>query len=245
MIFFLCTTPRSGNHLLISLLNSTGATGRIHLVSMLRDYRWTELTDFPYKDRYEAPDEVIQDVFQQHLDKHQSASDIFGAKIYPRDTPIVKRYLEINGTDAKWIYLYRQNIIRQAISYYKAQRNGQWNSAERKVNRDELPVDLAKIIEIVMMFYFLGKEWDIFFQDNNIIPHTVLYEDLIHEANWNALIEQILTYLGVDYTTLRLSPSSPYERQSNEWNEKIYSIFISAYKGSSYGLPDYESLLRQ
>ena len=165
-MIFICTLPRSGHHLLASLLDSTGYIQCTGYTSLFSSHTWKELTDFPYEQLYHAPDEVILTVFDNLLKSyHRDVDKPFCMKLFTRDLPILLRYLKLQNiplTDPKWIWLKRENKIRQAISYCKAKESGVFVKTNKTETFDEntIGIGFETVIETFFRFYIQDLQWD-------------------------------------------------------------------------------------
>ena len=230
MIFFICTTPRTGSHLLMSLLNSTGYCGKIE--ELLARWQWEKYTNFPYSERYDVPDGAICEFFRNIIKQKGSKAGVFGGKIHIHELPVVQRYMELQGitiADVKWIWLQRNDKIRQAISYLKAQQIHQFGLLEGKsrANEDGIQISLAKVRDTFVQFHVAELKWQDFFESNAICPIHVTYEDLA-QNDYEVFIHLLLRGLNIAHE-LPLKVSTPYRKQSTDFNEALYQQFIKRY----------------
>ena len=177
--------------------------------------------------------------------KKGTKNGVFGMSIHPivfaRGMGILKEMSRMQGEDdfhvlntifpnIKFIYLYRENIIKQAISLEKTVRSGHY------VLRDNPDFGEYSEKNITNKISFLKKEneeWVTFFNEYNIMPHVLTYESLCLDTPKN--IQDILNFLGIkrDFINTEVSREIQYDETSEEWyqryihekGEKINEIF--------------------
>ena len=208
--FFLATLPRSGAHLLMSLLNSTGEVG--HLEERLYPMRSTALT---------CTDAEVLSFFKKvhglATKGRESPSGHWGTKVDIEDVPFVERCLgvgDISAQSIKWIWLRRKDKRKQAISLIKAFQTGIWrvdvddDSDKQKLACSDIDVSDADLHQYSLLFYVLEDAWKAFFKENEIKPHVIYYEDFVEEVTWTSVVAGIFDFLGVPYTSIaRVSTS--------------------------------------
>ena len=227
-LFFVCSSVRTGGYWLCDLLSSTKLCGEVDGTSIFRDYKWEQRTDFPHKERFACPDDVLCDVVDNiRLDL---GKDIFGAKLYVKDVPLILRYLALKNiavSDVKWIYLTRTNKIKQAISFMKAKEMG-WrrtkDNAYDATREDDLDISFHGIDAWINHLVITQILWNHFFDVSNITPLTIIYEELL-DANHLQQIKNVLTHLEIDSTNLT-TVESEYIKQASAFDERVYAEYL-------------------
>ena len=128
---------------------------------------------------------------------------------YATDNTAIEAFTSIIE-QAKFIYLYRQDRLRQAISYLKALQTGQWSSEQ-------------PILAAARYNYTAEEEgWERFFNENKLHPLKITYEHFI-QAQPETLLT-ILAFIGIDTQDIKISCST-MKKQANQENEK----WVTAY----------------
>jgi LPS sulfotransferase NodH len=100
--------------------------------------------------------------------------------------------------DLQWVWLTRRNMVARAISHFRARQTGRWYqpmSDNRPPMEPPPEFDFSEIHALHCLGHFHHELWDRFFQQRNISPHCVVYEDLI--ADYEPTIRGILQFLDL------------------------------------------------
>ena len=221
--YLLCGTPRTGSTLLCSLLSSTGVLGRPE--SYFRgpdEAAWASRFGLPTEDgRVRDYDAFVRAV------RAAATTDngVFAARIMwgsldrialglrtPTDQPDVSA-LERAFGPLVFVHLGRRDVIAQAVSWCRAEQTGFWQQGDIASRHPEL--DLDRLRELVGTIREHDSAWRSWFALNGVEPHTVVYEDLVHERR--RTVEGIAARLGVRLPA-RWRPTSPHRQQADEVN---------------------------
>ena len=224
--FLVAATPRTGFHLFKSLLYPTNRIGHIgHLLGeLLKSY-----PDIPYAD---LPDQEILDVFETIRENYESRgtytekqTGIYGTKMeYLQWLPFVIRFFELKGfplNSAKWIWLYRRDLIRQAISGVHSEDKRiffvhEHDSPEIKAkNAEIIDVPIDRVAFKFLSNYLSNLFWGQFFEKHGIEPHVVVYEDFVDPSTWEAMVKGVLQFLEIDTEGIG-EIFTTYIKQSND-----------------------------
>lgn len=124
-----------------------------------------------------------------------------------------------------WIYNYRENHLKQAISGFKAQKTDVW-SVSKKQSDDGQPrlteeaYDYGGIAKSIRFVEHRQASWEKFFKEANITPLVVRYEDL--EADYHGTISNVFRYLGLEY----VAAEPTLKKQSDEVSQYFYTRFL-------------------
>ena len=131
----------------------------------------------------------------------------------------------------KFIYLYREDHIKQAISMEKARQTDQWNSFQRVQNFDP-EYEFGKIAQEVIWRLDSVCKWKEIFERYGIEPLRVKYEDFCKAPRkW---LLRIKRYLGIRNATpiteeairKHMEDEKAPQRQSDdtntEWEKRFY-----------------------
>ena len=224
--FVVAANGRSGSTFLMKLLNSTEKVGCV----------WEYLSKIA-KNIYEGAPLSDSDVRFYFEDTYKRAmtipSKIWGMKVDIGQLFIFKRFLDIYGIEPgqiRWIWLSRKNSLLQAVSFFRADKANVWglNSEDSeeikkraRVSIDETP---SEIFQRAGKIGLADLMWDVFFIENEIVPHHIYYEDFIEESTWEPTVAGIFDFLNVDYA-LPLEISSTVEKIGIV-RDKSYEILI-------------------
>jgi LPS sulfotransferase NodH len=232
--YVICTNPRSGSWLLGEGLASTSLAGKPRewfnpLVEQQRRAQWrmnnsTDLTYAKYLDQIRA--------------QGTTSNGICGIKLHyyqfdelPKMLTTIENLRGLSTAEVmaaafpniKYIWLTRRDKARQAISYQLASTMGEWwiidgakrNKREDRIDEPDFDPRVIARLEITLAENDL--KWQSYFQNNNIVPLTVYYEDLVSDYRGN--IVTILKWLGVPNADAVAIPPSRLKQQSNARNE--------------------------
>ncbi|MFG5381467.1 Stf0 family sulfotransferase [Yoonia sp. R2-816] len=205
----LCTTPRCGSHFLGHQLHATRAFG--YPLEYLNPGNWDVWTqragnmntlDF-IKSVRTGPNGVF--AIKLH---HEHLSDFL------REEPEPLTY--------KFIHLCRRDLIKQAISFARAQQTGAWISdmPETAPARYDRALIAAKVDAISRG----NADWQSFLRSVGINPLQLYYEDIV--ADEPAAVAQIADYLDVDIgrvdaATPSFSPQKQKKTYQEDWGAKF------------------------
>lgn len=218
----ICGTPRSGSTLLCALLDSTGVAG--HPESYFRrpgEENWARRwgIDVSPDGTFDFPAYV-----RAALAVGSTPNGVFAARVmwgtmtelagrlrgrYPDagagDRDVLERALETT----RYVYLWREDVLRQAISLVRARQTGFWHDTGEpdrpgpwQPQLEQLPpeedprYDAAAIGEHVREIGEHNAAWRAWFAAAGISPHPVRYEDLA--ADPVGVTRGILDFLQLD-----------------------------------------------
>lgn len=235
--YFICATPRTGSSLLLGLLESTGVAGRPQAYFRAPDEAlWAERWGL---DRGAGGRVDYGDFVRAALAAGRSENGVFGAKlmwgtldevveklagVHPdlagRDTALLERAFG----EVRFVYLHRDDVLAQAVSWLRAEQTGTWYigghgeigggaAGGRSPHYDASGIDrwMRTIREH-------NAAWQAWFAATGIRPHTVRYEDL--DADPGAVVRGILDFLGLalpEGRTLRAWHSRQADALNAEW----------------------------
>lgn len=131
--------------------------------------------------------------------------------------------------DLRLIWMKRQNMVARAISHYRARQTGLWHqpiSHEGVVpGNAACNFDFAGIRILCGHGAFQEASWQRFFQEHEISPHCVVYEEFV--ADYEPTVRRVLKFLDLDGEQTVIPP--PYSlRQSDalseEWEERYRKL---------------------
>jgi LPS sulfotransferase NodH len=114
----------------------------------------------------------------------------------------------------KWVYLYREDVIEQAISLYVARTTDSWNSfqgQDRISNLKEADCDLQAVIDQIHYICAERSRWDLFFSAFRIDALRISYENLQRDVLEQAVL--VRRHLELQNSDLAFRSFAPLKKQ--------------------------------
>ena len=135
----------------------------------------------------------------------------------------------------RYIYLYRENKVKQSISLAKALILDSFIQKADDVV-DESPLDdvrqgeLFKQIDTILIHLIkIDTGWQMFFQEHRLQPLSISYEMLEAPMDQYKVLLDIYCFLGIQGKPapedLALAINS-INRSASEWNDRIYAAYM-------------------
>ena len=211
-MYLICTLPRSGGHLLISLLNSTGVCGNVTVPEIFDT--WEAIHGEHFGDGVEVSDEQLGLYFDKECLSSETQKFV-GAKCWVSNMPMILRMFELKSiglSDIKWIYLHRNDLLKQCISHTIAMAIDKWHHYDaKKIENEDADISLEQVRMTLSRFFIVQLKWERFFKEHGIEPFRVAYEDFEHPHQWSGKISEVLDFFEVDYES-PINPSTNYHR---------------------------------
>ncbi len=240
LCYLICTTQRSGTHLLNEALRNTGLAG-----TPGEWFEWDNETERnPIMDLGQShPDEFLQYLYE----KGTGPNGVFGCNIMwsGRNHNLLTKYINIlegfpvcenrKGIEAlrkifpnlHFIYLIRKNKLQQAVSHSKVLQTKvfhQWKG-KKADNFKEPKYDYYSIRTMLEHAINGDKSWAKFFNENEIKPFRIVYEDLAESFEETAL--GVLDFLGIDYPADLSFAQRILIKQANHINDEWVQRFLA------------------
>ncbi|KWE34121.1 Stf0 family sulfotransferase [Burkholderia territorii] len=196
--FTIAFTPRCGSTVLSNALTSA------HLG------RPTEYFQYPYSEQSPfgiTPGERFEEDFET-LILDRSINGIFGSKIMHDHRAHLDDWLatSVHGyatlddilPNHRWIYIRRENSIKQAVSLYIADETGVWHMptcSDSDTSTPKVRYDFFAILTKLMMLLSHEANWEAYFDKTGIRPLRMTYESLI--ASPSQFFTELADHLGV------------------------------------------------
>jgi LPS sulfotransferase NodH len=229
---FICSTPRSGSYLLCRQMINAGLgipheyfnpivmrqmAPRLGLESDIRGLTWSPSLGLEsamrWKDRLllrrrraPAAELAFLRKYLSFLLTRRCQGGIFAAKVHFRDyrktldNPIGAELLK----DTLFIQLYREDILKQAVSEHIAQLTGQWGIDESVTTTPAANpnfLDPGAVDRTVNDLADQDRGWRVFFARRGVVPLSISYERLSEDPF--SFVEVIARCIGIDPVTLR------------------------------------------
>ncbi|MEM7331955.1 MAG: Stf0 family sulfotransferase [Chloroflexota bacterium] len=239
--YIMCVTPRCGSHLLGEALHSTGLAGNPdeyfqpnsdgklqneigHIAERygrktLEEFR-EFILDIASTDNGVAGVALHANYLHHIINAYQSLPQYEGLNHY--------ELLNALFYNPQFIWLQRRDKVRQAVSWIKARHTGVWGShMENRVKKGDsqaLKYDYFLIEQNVARFEEFENRWRTFFEEFQIKPHLVVYEELAKEVETTTL--DLLNALEIDYSKDIRFAERKLKKQadtlSEEWVQRFY-----------------------
>lgn len=225
--YFICSQDRSGTHLIVDYLRDTGCVGNPRA--------WfREKLPPDFKERLPRPVSglLLLDYMKRIRHETRSPNGVWGIKVFPPHTEI-NDVLHLNGIpphEYKWVWLRRENKVRQAISSLKLEHTGQSHRTKDDPVYENIDIVNEQIRRRIGRLVAWELGWSLFFERHNLKPHTLVYEQIaeLTDAERTPHITGILDYLGVEYPT-NLEMSTTHCKMSTDFNDRLYEKYLSAF----------------
>src|SRR5215472_12960916 len=98
----------------------------------------------------------------------------------------------------RYIWLTRRDKVRQAVSYYRAIKTGEWwkiAGVHRENPQPEPKFDFDYIRRLETLILQQEWKWQKYFEEFDIEPLVLIYEEF--SSNVRMTIQEVLTYLQI------------------------------------------------
>ena len=211
-VYVICTTGRSGSTYLASLLWQTGVCGAP------QEYFNYNTIMFQLAQRMGTRN--IQEYAEALFRHRTSPNGVFGMKTHLNQFNFFHRFSGVSSLfqPLHYIYIEREDLLAQAVSYAIARETNQWMHLLDVVKE---PVYERRLItQCLRSIEGQKANWRRLFRELRVEPHTVTYESLLKTPE--AAVNGILRFLGIERPDeTRPVKAPPLERQSDprkaEW----------------------------
>lgn len=215
--YLLASTPRCGSHFLGHALQETNHFGvPLEYLSRGNVKSWAERLGF------DGDEQALFDAIRK---RRTSASGWFGYKAHwGQFAPFVRHgRTDVLGPISKVVFIYRRDILGQAISYARAKQTGAWISGATEMRKAVYKRDL--ILRCIKSIRRQNRLWRSYLTRHVEIPvMSVAYEKLVADAEGE--LSKIGHFIDPSYDAM-LRAAERTKRQSdtlsNEWRERFES----------------------
>ena len=221
--YLLCGTPRTGSTLLCSLLAATDVLGR-------PESYFREPDEVSWAERFGVAHDGSRVVDYGNFMRAVRAAattdnGVFGARVmwgsldrlvtglqeppHRSDLEVLERALG----PLRFVHLWREDIVGQAVSWSRAEQSGYWQLGDGRVRPPQLELD--RMTEIVGIIRAHNEAWRSWFTGRGIRPHTVTYEQLV--SGNCATVESIAAFVGVALPE-QWRPDPQHQKQADGLN---------------------------
>jgi trehalose 2-sulfotransferase len=229
--YVICCVQRTGSWLLAHALAGAGYAGRPsdHFDDAEQENNTRE---------WGLPAGDLTAYVRAMRDKATTLNGVLGSKLMwndfdslrsslrpPAGTDPGLEFMRTTFPDPQFIWLRRQDKVRQGISWWRAAVTDQW--ALRPGQQAEQPApDVEKIVQLVQFAQRCEDGWRQWFASTRIQPCQVLYEDLAQDRL--AVANQVLEFLRLPQLDARDLPPVRYRKQADALTETRVDLVRSA-----------------
>jgi LPS sulfotransferase NodH len=217
--FVICSTPRTGSTMLADLLADTGLVGRAD-----------EFFGEPFRQN------VVPGLTRSGFDDYlvgctrNARQGTFGIKLHWDQIEVFlyllrlrrglrglgdAQVLEAVFPATSFVFLTREDVLAQAVSFWKAMATGKW--VDEQSFAAEPVFDAGRIAGRVRRIEEHNAGWRQWFEANGVEPLHVTYEEVAADPAGAA--RRVLAFIGVDVPDdLRVEPRT--ERQADAVNDE-------------------------
>ena len=237
--YLICATPRTGSTLLCGLMASTKVAGQPESYFRQPDVQlWADRWDIvrPTDGGFE-----YSEFIRGALAAGRSKNGVFAARImwgtldhlferlgtvYPAHTGSDFDLLNLAFGHTGFIYLQRDDILAQAVSWHRAEQTHIWHQTDWEESRQpkqEPRFDFDQITKLVQVIGNHNSAWRAWFDSVGIQPHRVRYEEL--DADPVGVAGEILDFLG-----LKLPPGRQINTHNRRLADELNAEWIDRYR---------------
>jgi LPS sulfotransferase NodH len=232
--YFICCLPRSGSWLLADALRSTGCAGRPE------EFYWDAFRP-SYLKRWGDPQlDSFADFLELTFADGTTPNGLFGAKLHwgeleqlgdslatlgpPNAT--LHELLQCHFPQPSFVHLQRTDVVRQAISWWRALRSSSWYRVAGEPLAAETTVapDWRDVFTLEQQLREGTRRWRAFFDGLNAPVLHVFYEDLVDD--YDAVVSSVLEFLGITVDAPLAPPR--LQRQRDELTEAWTLAYVEA-----------------
>ena len=194
--YLICSGQRSGTWLLSGLLESSGAAGHPH------EY-FEAGTEEPNRRRWCA--DSLEEYVACVLAVGTTGNGVFGASVmWPNFADLLDRIRGAGESDVTalervfpqlhFVFLWREDVVAQAVSWSKAAQTGYYHHWDSPVG--QAGFDPEQIEALVAEASANVAAWRRWFAENGVGPLTIRFEDLVEQKRETALL--VVSHIGVE-----------------------------------------------
>jgi LPS sulfotransferase NodH len=144
--------------------------------------------------------------------KHRTVNGVFAFKIQGGQ---LAQYFQRSGGNAlfqgaHYIYLYREDLLAQAVSFHVSLLTGRWgvgNTVTTQAVQNAQFFDNGLIENRLQIIADQDKEWRLFFARNGIFPLFISYETI--KADLPATLREIVAHTKIELPSLDFQYAEP------------------------------------
>jgi LPS sulfotransferase NodH len=215
MTLIVAATPRSGSTLLGRLVDTTGPFPRTD------EY----FNDVTYMNRYGIAEPTVTRKMQEIDTLSRGPGNCISMKLFPPQMMQVLQHnlLSTAFRNARFVFLTREDLLRQAISLYRASVSEQWLAATSG-NSQAAEYDASEIGRFVDQLADWNRWWNLFFAINDVPTLRLTYAGI--EEDPVETVAQVMSFLGFNPAEhradlSRIDMKKQRDQVTEEWRERF------------------------
>jgi LPS sulfotransferase NodH len=210
--YAVCTQPRSGSNLLCQYLSSTGRLGHPLEYFNAPGRRALGLPDFP-----DSPVEQIQQIL-----RIGATDDIYALKLFASQFEIVSKAIRWTEMlpNLHFVYLSREDVLGQAISWARATQTEQYRSTQQAVS--VAVYDAEWIHSRLHTILHERALWEGYFARTGIIPLRIVYERFVEDPAMHvARVAALMKVADAAIDARKIDLTIQRNAISDEWRRRF------------------------
>jgi LPS sulfotransferase NodH len=228
--YVICCVQRTGSWLLAHTLAGTGYAGRPS------DY-FDQAERESHTREWDLPDAHLTSYVRAMWNKATTPNGVLGSKMMWNDFHGLRSSLPSSGTDAglefmratfpnaQFVWLRREDKVRQGISWWRAAVTDQWALQPHQEAKQPAP-DVERIVELIQYAEQCEDGWRQWFSSTGIQPYEVRYEDLNQDRL--AAANGVLGFLSLPQLDADELPPVRYRKQGDTLTEVCVDLVRAA-----------------
>jgi trehalose 2-sulfotransferase len=219
--YMICSMQRSGSTLLTHMLTNTELAGVPH------EYLRRDIIE-RLKRRWDV--DTFDDYLRELLARKTSANGVFGVKAQWNQFALAVDGRDPTGLfpNMRFVYLRREDSLRQAVSWVKARQTGTWMTSFPH-DRGAPEFDRAQIEKIVRRIERADAGWESVFERHRITPYRLTYEQLAAAPARETTA--VLQFIGVELPDDFHLDTPVLERQADDLTEEWVARYLEGSAG--------------
>lgn len=210
--YAICTQPRSGSNLLCQYLSSTGRLGHPLEYFNAPGRRALGLPDFP-----DSPLEQIRQIL-----RIGTTDDVYAVKLFASQFEIVSKAIRWTEMlpNLRFVYLSREDVLGQAISWARAVQTEQYRSTQQAVSVARYDAELIQ--SRLRAILHERALWEGYFARTGIIPLKIIYERFVEDPAMH--VAKIAALMKVDDAAIdlrKIDLTVQRNEMSDEWRRRF------------------------
>jgi LPS sulfotransferase NodH len=210
--YAICTQPRSGSNLLCQYLSSSGCLGHPLEYFNGPGRRALGLPDFP-----DSPVEQIREIL-----RIGATDNIYAVKLFASQFEIISRSVRWTELlpNMRFVYLAREDVLGQAISWARAIQTAQYRSTQQAV---AVAVYNAELIQTQLRTILHERAlWEGYFARTGIIPLRIIYERFLEDPVMHvARVAALMKVNNVAIDERKIDLTMQRNATSDEWRRRF------------------------
>jgi|SRR6185295_16124698 len=211
--YAICTQPRSGSNLLCQVLSSTDQLGRPLEYFNGPGRRALGLPDFP-----DAPKLQVEAVLRLGT----TPNGVYAVKLFASQFAAFSRRVRWMDLlpNLRFVYLTRDDLLGQAISWARAQQTEQYRSTQPAKRPAVYDADLIR--SQLMAVVRECAQWEAFFARTGIEPLRIVYERFLEDQS--SYVDGVARLVGIENPVVdqrRVDLVIQRDASTEEWKQRF------------------------